>query len=117
MRTSIVAAVVAGLLSVAPAIAQKSDHSGHGGHPGHAMSDTSSEVKAGAVIHSVDAKKSMINVTHDPVPALQWPQMTMDLPVTKRVDLSKIKAGDKVTIILKQGVDKQFRVVDIAPTK
>ncbi len=117
MRASIVAAVVAGVLSVSPAFAQKSDHSGRGGHSGHAMGDTAAEVKAIAIIHQVDADKGMVNVTHDPVPELKWPQMTMDLPVTKRVDLSKVKAGDKVTITLKQGVDKQYRVMEIAPAK
>ena len=117
MRASIVAAVVAGVLSVSPAFAQKSGHSGHGGHSGHAMGDTAAEVKAKAIIHQVDADKGMVNVTHDPVPELKWPQMTMDLPVTKRVDLSKVKAGDKVTITLKQGVDKQYRVMEIAPAK
>ena len=117
MRASIVAAVVAGVLSVSPALAQKSDHSGHGGHSGHAMGNTAAEVKARAIIHQVDADKGLVNVTHDPVPELKWPQMTMDLPVTKRVDLSKVKAGDKVTITLKQGVDKQYRVMEIAPAK
>jgi Cu(I)/Ag(I) efflux system protein CusF len=86
----------------------------HAGHSGHAMSaEMTAEVKAKAVVHKVDAGKGMINVTHDPVPSLNWPQMTMDLPVTKRVDLSKLKEGDKVTITLKQGIDKTVRVVGV----
>lgn len=114
MRTTIIAGLVGAALAAGPAFAQSS---GHGGHSGHAMADTATGVKAKAVIHKVDTDKGMVNVTHDPVPELNWPQMTMDLPVTKRVDLSKIKAGDKVTITLKQGVDKQYRVMDIAPAK
>ena len=45
--------------------------------------------------------------------SIGWPKMTMDLPVTKSVDLSSVKPGDKVTLVLKQGRDKQFRVVGI----
>ncbi len=86
----------------------------HSGHAGHKMeAETSGEVRAKAVVHKVDPEMGMINVTHDPVPSLKWPQMTMDLPVTKKVDLTKLKEGDKVTITLKQGVDKQFRVTGI----
>lgn len=117
MRTLFFASLAAAALSAGPALAQSGGHAGKGGHAGHNMSATASEVKAKAVIHKVDAGKGMVNVTHDPVPELKWPQMTMDLPVTKRVDLSKVKAGDKVTITLKQGVDKQYRVMEIAPAK
>jgi len=118
MKNLVVGASALILVAVAPAFAQKADHSGHGGgHASHEMGGNASEVKAAAVIHKVDAEKGMLNVTHDPVPELKWPQMTMDLPVTKRVDLSKVKAGDKVTITIKQGVDKQFRVTEIAPAE
>jgi Cu(I)/Ag(I) efflux system protein CusF len=113
----IIPALASAVLAATPILAQTTDHSAHGGHAGHAMGETSAEVKAAAVIHKVDAKKGVLNVTHDPIPALKWPQMTMDLPVTKRVDLSKIKPGDKVTLTLKQGVDKQYRVTAIALAK
>jgi len=112
MKGTILAACVATVLAVIPASAQKGDHSGHdGGHAGQ------SEAKATAVVHKVDAAKGTVNVTHDPVPELNWPEMTMDLPVTKRVDLAKLKAGDKVRITIKQGVDKQFRITAIVPAK
>jgi Cu(I)/Ag(I) efflux system protein CusF len=112
MKGTILAACVATVLAVIPASAQKGDRSGHdGGHAGQ------SEAKATAVVHKVDAAKGTVNVTHDPVPELNWPEMTMDLPVTKRVDLTKLKAGDKVRITIKQGVDKQFRITAIVPAK
>ncbi|MEZ5815622.1 MAG: copper-binding protein [Hyphomicrobiaceae bacterium] len=114
MRNTMIAGLIWSALVAGPALAQSG---GHGGHAGHTMGDMAAEAKAKAVIHSVDADKGMVNVTHEPVPELKWPQMTMDLPVTKRVDLSKVKAGDKVTITLKQGVDKQFRVTEIAPAQ
>jgi Cu(I)/Ag(I) efflux system periplasmic protein CusF len=69
------------------------------------------------VINSVDTEKKMINLTHEPMPQLNWPTMTMDLLVTKRVDLGTVKAGDKVDFKLKLGRDKQYRVIDIAPAE
>ncbi len=46
-----------------------------------------------------DAQK--INITHGPIPALQWPEMTMDIPVSKAVDLSSFTEGDNVRFFLK----------------
>ena len=43
--------------------------------------------------------------------------MTMDLPVTRSVDLDKIKAGDKVNLTLKLGRDKQYRVIAVEPAR
>ena len=121
-------AIAGSLIAAAPAFAQdkKMDHSGHGStqmdHSGHgsmkmeAPADVT-EAEAKAKINTVDADAGMVNVTHDPVPALGWPAMTMDLPVTRRVDLSTVKPGSDVKIMLKKGRDNQFRIVEIAPAQ
>ena len=49
------------------------------------------------VINAVNIPAGSINITHEPIPALSWPTMTMDLPVTDQVDLSGVNAGDSVT--------------------
>lgn len=93
-------------------------HGGHGGHAGHGAMPApahSGEVVAAAIIHKVDAKAGTINVTHDPIKEIGWPKMTMDLAVTRRVDLSQVKPGAKVKIKLKLGRDKQYRVIEIMP--
>ena len=102
-------------LPAGQAIASDS-HSNHGSmNHGEMKSTDKKEAVAGAVINSIDEKGGKINVTHEPVPELGWPKMTMDLPVTRRVDLSKVKTGAPVNIKLKQGRDKQFRVIAIEP--
>jgi Cu/Ag efflux protein CusF len=65
------------------------------------------------VVHALDADKRMVNLTHEPMPELDWPAMTMDLGVTKRVDLSGVKAGDKVKFKVKLGRDKKYRITDL----
>ena len=99
-------------------VAHAQGHGNHGGHAGHGAMPApaqNGEVVANAVIHKVDAKAGTINVTHDPIKAIGWPKMTMDLPVTRRVDLSQVKPGAKVKIKLKLGRDKQYRVIEIMP--
>ncbi len=71
------------------------------------------EARAPAVIHAIDADKGVVNVTHDPIPEIGWPQMKMDLPVTRRVDLSTVEPGSKVVLTLKKGMDNRFRVIAI----
>ena len=65
------------------------------------------------VVHSLDADKRIVNLTHEPMPELGWPTMTMDLAVTKRVDLSGVKAGDKIKFEVKLGRDKKYRITDL----
>ena len=76
---------------------------------------TEAEVKG--KVNSIDTDGGNVNITHEPVPALGWPAMTMDLPVTRRVDLSAVKPGAPVTFKLKKGRDNQFRITDIAPSQ
>ncbi len=110
------ALAVAGSLSLVPALATEKKGS-HAGHAQMKAVEGNKEAVAVGVINSVDASSGKINVTHEPVPALGWPKMTMDLPVTRRVDLATIKPGSTVQFTLKQGRDKQFRVMAIEPKK
>ncbi|MEO1710539.1 MAG: copper-binding protein [Pseudomonadota bacterium] len=106
-------------LIAAPSLAQekkKMDHSGHGSMKMEAPADVT-EAEAKAKINTVDSDGGKVNVTHAPVPELGWPKMTMDLPVTRRVDLSAVKPGADVTIKLKKGRDNQFRIIGIKPAE
>ncbi len=75
------------------------------------------EAEAKGKINTIDADAGIVNVTHEPVEALGWPTMTMDLPVTRRVDLSTVKPGTDVTFKLKKGRDKTFRIIAITPAE
>ena len=64
-----------------------------------------------------DAPNNMVNLTHAPMPELNWPEMTMDLPTTRRVDLSSFNEGDKVEFMLKKGRDNRFRITEMKSAK
>ena len=106
-------------IGLTPVFAQdkmKMDHGSHGSMKMEAPSNVT-EAEAKGKINSIDADGGKVNITHDPVPELGWPTMTMDLPVTRRVDLSTVKPGTPVTFKLKKGRDNQFRIIDIAPSQ
>ena len=65
----------------------------------HSEHDTSGLTKGTGTLNAITENK--VNVTHGPIPALQWPEMTMDIPVSESVDLSGFEKGDNVRFFLK----------------
>lgn len=105
-----------GAFAAAPAGAEGADP--HAGHDMATMGTAASnELQVDAVIHSVDAGKMVANVTHEAIPALAWPRMTMDLPVTTQVDVGAIKPDMKAVLTLKKGRDGQYRITAVKPTQ
>jgi Cu(I)/Ag(I) efflux system membrane fusion protein len=52
-----------------------------------------------AVLNTVDGDKGVINVSHDPIPALGWPAMTMDFGLGDGIDRSALpSAGSAITL-------------------
>ncbi|MBF0381685.1 MAG: copper-binding protein [Magnetococcales bacterium] len=97
---------------------------GHMDHGNHNMSDHSMEMPAKSnhgsamgIINKIDSKNRLINVTHGPIPSLGWPEMTMDLAVTKRVKINNFKNGDHVHFTVKKGRDNRFRITKMMPSK
>jgi Cu(I)/Ag(I) efflux system protein CusF len=68
------------------------------------------------IINSVDVDKAVVNITHGPIPALSWPEMTMDLPVTDDVDLTEVTDGDEIRFRVELGADQVYRMTAIEQT-
>lgn len=49
-----------------------------------------------AIINKVMPEHNMINLAHDPIPALDWPAMVMDFNIEKSVSLKGLNKDDKV---------------------
>lgn len=110
MKTFILAA--AAVVLAHPALAQSS-HSMAGHGDGH-MAASQAGINATGAIDAVDAKAHQVKVTHAPIKALGWPAMTMDFAVAPGVDLSKVKAGDKVEFDLVRGGDGIYMIQRMA---
>lgn len=65
-------------------------------------------VHATGVLNSV--ADGSVNVSHDPIPDIGWPAMTMDLSVVEGADLGGAQPGDPVMIMLQKGDDGMYAV-------
>jgi len=109
MKSFIVAVAIVGSVFTlgAPAFADSSDHGKH---------IKSEQMEAHryhteATVNSVGMHK--MNVSHGKIPTLGWPAMTMDFGVAENVDTSKLKAGDRVMMIIEKGHDGMFQITDV----
>jgi Cu/Ag efflux protein CusF len=57
-------------------------------------------IQATGKLVSVNASEHTVKLTHDPIPALHWPAMTMLFTVEEGVALDQAAAGDVVTFTL-----------------
>ncbi|KAA0572502.1 copper-binding protein [Azospirillum sp. B21] len=118
----VIAAAVAMLLA-GPALAQM-DMSGQGKPQGGGMDHGSMSMAKPAdkgamgsgTVKKVDAAKRTVNLSHGPIPAINWPAMTMDFPVAPEVDLSGVKAGQSVEFTL-AGAGGNYTVTSLRPSK
>jgi Cu(I)/Ag(I) efflux system periplasmic protein CusF len=96
------------------------------GHEGHRMTSTpspnvqsvhggGSDAHATGTVNAVDPAQHKINLSHQPIPSLGWPAMTMEFPVAPSVDLSGIKAGSRVNFSLEKGKDGMYQVQSVQP--
>jgi Cu(I)/Ag(I) efflux system protein CusF len=66
-------------------------------------------------VNSVDAATHKVNVTHDPIPAIGWPSMTMDFAVAPSVDLRAVTPGTRVNFQMEQSQGGMYVIQTITP--
>ena len=97
MRAGLLTTLVALTLAVAaPAIAENEPVTGTG------------------TVKKVDQAKRTVNLSHEPIPAVSWPAMTMDFAVAPEVDLSALKAGQKIEFKMK-GSGMAYTITEVKP--
>jgi len=80
----------------------------HPQHPGSAMQMAHAghnDAHGTGTINAVDLQQHKVNLSHNPIPEIGWPAMTMDFPVDASVDLKAIKPGTRVNFTIEQGQD------------
>ncbi len=66
-------------------------------------------------INSVDAAGHKVNLSHQAIPAIGWPPMTMDFAVAPSVDLGSIKPGMRVDFTMEQGSGGMYVIQSLTP--
>jgi Cu/Ag efflux protein CusF len=78
-------------------------------HAGH------NDAHGTGTVNSVDPAQHKVNLSHNPIPEIGWPAMTMDFPVAPSVDLKGIKPGTRVNFTIEQGQGGMYEIKAIAP--
>src|SRR3954464_13271388 len=120
---TVIAAAVATLLA-GPALAQM-DMPGPGKPQGGGMDHGSMSMTTPAgkeavgtgTVKKVDPAKHRVNLSHGPIPAINWPAMTMEFAVAPDVNLSALKPGQEVefTLAPKPGAKGEYTVTGVKP--
>lgn len=71
--------------------------------------------RAAGVVNKIDAPGRRLNLTHEPIPAIGWPSMTMDFPVAASVDLTGLRPGARVTFTIEKGKNGMYEVQSVTP--
>jgi Cu/Ag efflux protein CusF len=91
--------------------AATAQHSGeiqvaHGGHI---------DAHGTGTVNSVDPAQHKVNLSHQPIPEIGWPPMTMEFPVAPSVDLNAIKPGTRVNFTIEKQPSGTYEIKAITP--
>lgn len=62
------------------------------------------------IVNAIQKDAHTVTLQHQPIPALNWPAMTMRFPVVKTVNLNTLKIGDAIHFTLQPSADGQFMI-------
>jgi len=65
-------------------------------------------IEGKGIIKVLNIPQHALTLVHEPIPALNWPVMTMDFSVDDNINLNDFKVGDHVQFILKSASENQF---------
>lgn len=72
-------------------------------------------ISANGTVNAIKAAERKINITHGPIPELDWPGMTMDFAISKAVSLEKVEVGAAVVFELHKEADGSFVIESLKP--
>lgn len=109
--------LAAGLAFVPQAFAESSAHKGEhqeaASHDHHKAAAEHKATMGKGIVHSVDLENRKINISHEPIPALKWPEMTMDIDVAEGVDLTALAPDQMIHFHIALGEDKTYRITKV----
>lgn len=108
MRKISLAALLATSVMVPAGFALADDHMDHSSHSAMHHEGMSDGIHTNARINAIDGDK--VNITHEPIPALGWPSMTMDMTLLPGAETNGIKAGDEAVVMLEKGADDIYAI-------
>jgi membrane fusion protein, copper/silver efflux system len=77
--------------------------------------DLPGKVWTEAIVHSVMANQNKVNVSHQPIEAWDWPDMTMDFDVDQTIDMAMFKQDASLYIQVLRTESNQYKIISIYP--
>jgi Cu/Ag efflux protein CusF len=74
-------------------------------------------VSGTGTVNAIMADEGKLNISHDPIPALDWPEMTMDFRLAETVELDGVEVGSEVTFQLRKAADGSYEIEALHSTK
>ena len=68
-------------------------------------------------VNAIMAEERTVNLSHDPIPALGWPEMTMDFRLAETATVEGIDVGDTVTFQLRKAADGSYEIESLSLSK
>jgi Cu(I)/Ag(I) efflux system periplasmic protein CusF len=78
-------------------------------HAGH------NDAHGSGTVNTVDPAQHKVNLSHQPIPEIGWPAMTMEFPVAPSLDLKAIKPGTRVNFTIEQQPGGMYEIKAITP--
>ena len=87
------------------------------GTSGAAASNNAAPIWTEATVNAAPSEDGMVNLTHEPIPAIGWPAMTMDFAIDRAVPANELAPGRRLRAGLAKNPDGTYRVVAVEPSK
>ena len=69
------------------------------------------------MLNKIDAATGIVNISHEAIPSIKWPAMTMDFKVADKKQLSGVKSGQAVSFGLTKDPAVGYVISHIEPAK
>jgi len=91
------------------------DHGAKGQSQMQSESPASDSVSATGTILKIDAEARSLRIKHDPIPAINWPVMTMEFEASDTVSLSGLTKGSMITFDFDPNGEDGYVISTIRP--
>lgn len=115
-KTTLIAIATGFLATTAFASDDHSSHSDHSDHGSHDHSDHGAMhggTQAEVTINSM--ADGTVNITHGPIPEINWPSMTMDLNILESAEVGDVTVGGDAMMTLEKGEDGMYAIRSLMP--
>ena len=119
LKQTIAVAMTTTWMLISPVAMGAEQHGNHGaeqhGNHGAEQHGKAHAVQATGTLNTVNPEKRRVNITHTPIPELQWPAMRMDFTVQDGVMLKHLKPGQPVRFTLEPSGTYDHVITQIKP--